>query len=256
MQINAVMSLPTPAFSLADSGAFGTRVQAAALGTALGLIDRLSAHHPGTVMHSVQVARLTLVMWNVGPAWLGPHETVMLGGLLHDVGKLFVPKEILGSDRKLTPAEFAVMREHPRTGAVLLEQLGFSDGVVAAARDHHERWSGNGYPTGRAARLLSPLSRAVATADAFSAMIEPRPYRRTMTIAQALAEIANCRGTQFDPTTVDLLHAGIEAEGSPAINSPLAGIDYEITRAVQSIGKVAASRNVVLTSGLSEGWQT
>lgn len=236
MQISTVRSPPTPAFSLTDVGAFGTRVRAAALGTALELLDQLGAHHAGTVMHSVQVARLTLVMWAAAPAWLGPYETVMLSGLLHDVGKLFIPRDILASTHTLTDAEFAVMREHPGRGAMLLEQLGFSDEVVAAARDHHERWSGNGYPSGRAARLLPPLSRAVATADAFSAMIGPRPYRRTLTIQQALAELTACRGTQFDPTTVDLLHAGMEVGDVAAAITPATGPNPEIARAVQSIG--------------------
>lgn len=240
MQINAALRSTTPAFSLADAGAFGTRVQAAALGTAFGLLDQLNAHHPGTVAHSVRVARLTMAMWSAAPAWLGPYETVLLGGLLHDAGKLFVPSEILASDRKLSEAEFAVMREHPRRGAMLLDQLGFAEAVVAAARDHHERWSGGGYPSGRPSLLLSPLSRAVAAADAFSAMIEPdRPYRRTLTMEEALAEMDACRGTQFDPTTVDLLHAGMEAwiDQIPSVSAP--GTDAEMARVVRCIGLAA-----------------
>lgn len=240
MQINASLPLATPAFSLADAGAFGTRVQAAALGTAFGLLDQLNAHHQGSVAHSVRVARLTMAMWSVAPAWLGPYETVLLGGLLHDAGKLFVPREILASDQKLTAAEFTVMRDHPRRGAVLLEHLGFDDAVVAAARDHHERWSGGGYPTGRPAMLLSPLSRAVAAADAFSAMIEPdRPYRRTLTMEEALTEMDACRGTQFDPTTVDLLHAGMDAWLDQAQPLSQPAMDAGMARAVQAIGTAA-----------------
>jgi putative nucleotidyltransferase with HDIG domain len=240
MRINAASTLPKHAFSLSDAGAFGTSVQAAALGTAFGLLDQMNAHHPGTVAHSVRVARLTMAMWSAGPTWLGPHETVLLGGLLHDAGKLFIPREILNADRKLTDAEFTAMRDHPRQGAALLEELGFADAVVAAARDHHERWSGAGYPTGRPSMLLSPLSRAVAAADAFSAMIEPdRLYRRSRTVAEALAEMDACRGTQFDPTTIDLLHAAMETwrDQVPTISPP--GMEPELADAVHAIGAAA-----------------
>ncbi len=230
MQIHTMTKVRPLTFSPTHVGAFGTGWQPAPRGMAFGLMQRLGEHHPGTLTHSVQVARLTLLMWALAPAWLGPREGVMLSGLLHDIGKLFVPSELLSADHRLSDAEFAVMAEHPGRGALLLRQMGFADGVVAAAHEHHERWSGDGYPTGRPAKLLSPLSRAVATADAFSAMIEPRSYCRALTVEQGLAELAACRGGQFDPATVDLLHTGMEGWARQAKPEPGRWLDAELDR--------------------------
>jgi putative nucleotidyltransferase with HDIG domain len=199
-----------------DASACGTSLKVRALQAAFGLLSQLNAHHPGTGDHSIRVARLTIAMWSVDATWLCRYETVLLGGLLHDAGKLFVDREILDANRKLSEAESAAMQGHSGQGAALLEELGFADAVVTAARDHHERWSGGGYPTGRPSSQLSPLSRAVAAADAFSAMIEPnRSYRRPRTVAEALIEMNACRGTQFDPMAVDLLHAATDLQIHP-----------------------------------------
>lgn len=213
MQINAASNSPIAALCMPDTVACGTSLEVGTRHAALGLLSQLNAHHPGTGDHSVRVARLMIAMWSVDSTWLGLYETVLLAGLLHDAGKLFVDREILDANRKLTEAELAAMQDHSGQGAALLEELGFADAVVAAARDHHERWSGGGYPTGRPSSQLSPLSRALAAADAFSAMIEPhRAYRRPRTVPEALAEMNACRGTQFDPTAVDLLHAATDRQ--------------------------------------------
>jgi putative nucleotidyltransferase with HDIG domain len=179
------------------------------------LLERLRAHHAPTAAHSIRVARVLMALWGGAPDRLGDAETALMAGALHDIGKLFVPAGTLGSGRGLAPAELVAIRAHPETGARVLASLGFPPAVVAAARGHHERWDGGGYPSGRPASELHPLTRAVAVADSFVAMVEPgRAYRAPLTREAALAEVARCRGTQFDPAAADLLLAAFADEDS------------------------------------------
>lgn len=179
----------------------------------LALLDRLRAHHPPSAAHSVRVARLLVVMGGRASGAFGDPATLATAGALHDIGKLFVSATTLSSGRELSPDERNQVREHPATGARVLGSLGFDAAVVAAAREHHERWGGEGYPTGRPSRLLHPLGRFVAVADAFVAMVEPgRAYRAPLGQAAALAEIARCSGTQFDPAAAALLLASFAGD--------------------------------------------
>jgi putative nucleotidyltransferase with HDIG domain len=172
------------------------------------LLEQLRRHHAPTALRSVRVARVLTAMAEPAPELLGDAETVLLAGALHDIGKLFVPAELLGSARGLSVEDWAAVRCHPEAGARLLTSLGFPPLVICAARDHHERWDGGGYPSGKPSSGMHPLARAVAVADAFVAMVEPqRTYRPPMTREAALAEIARCRGTQFEPAAADLLLA-------------------------------------------------
>jgi putative nucleotidyltransferase with HDIG domain len=182
---------------------------------ARALLDQLGRHHVASLAHSRRVARVLLAICGAAPERFPDPGTVLLAGLLHDVGKLEVPAATLGSGGALSQAEFALVRRHPEAGAELLQELGFAAAVVAAARDHHERWDGRGYPAGRPGALLDPLSRALAVADSFVAMVEPgRAYRAPLDQAAALAEIARCRGTQFEPAAADLLLNAVAA-GEP-----------------------------------------
>ncbi len=174
----------------------------------LALLDQMRRHHPPTAAHSVRVSRALMAMWGHAPERFGDPELVLMAGALHDIGKLFVPASTLGSGRKLDAEELAAIRQHPITGAEVLASLGFPLAVTDAARFHHERWTGGGYPTGNRSELLHPLTRAVAVADAFVAMVEPgRLYRAPMTKAAALAEISSCSGSHFDPEAADMLIA-------------------------------------------------
>jgi putative nucleotidyltransferase with HDIG domain len=134
---------------------------------------------------------------------------VELGGLLHDVGKLEVPEAILVKPSSLDELERHMVRGHAESGERLLHHLVELPGVLAVVRSHHERWDGGGYPDGKRGEEIPLAARIVAVADAFRAMIEPRPYGSRRSQRTALAEIRRHAGSQFDPDCVDGLAAVI-----------------------------------------------
>lgn len=185
---------------------FGERVGLALEFRTRRLIGRLHRHHPGSAAHSIRVAEITMAMWRAAPGLLGGAGTALLGSLLHDIGKLCVPRDILASPGLLTEEERAIMSSHAGRGAELLLEAGFPEPVAAVARGHHERWSGGGYPTALPARSQPRLVRVVAVADAFDAMTDPgRAYRAPLGRREALREVAACAGTHFEPVAAQIL---------------------------------------------------
>ena len=130
-------------------------------------------------------------------------EILLAGILLHDIGKIFTPKEILYKPGPLTEEEWEIMRRHPVDGAEVLERIVGLKEMAANVRYHHERYDGSGYPEGRKGEQIPMGARIAAVVDAFDAMISDRPYRKAMPIQQAIEELERCRGTQFDPIVVD-----------------------------------------------------
>ncbi|MGB2953867.1 MAG: HD-GYP domain-containing protein [Gaiellaceae bacterium] len=163
------------------------------------LSQAIDACDPYTDGHS---ARVTAVAESIA-ARLGWSEerlfALRIGGRLHDVGKLAVAAEVLRKPGRLTEAEFEQIREHPRAGARIIDRLGCFRAALPYVLYHHERWDGEGYPTGKAGEEIPVEARVLAVADAFDAMTSARSYRAPLTVAQALAEIDRCSGTQFDP---------------------------------------------------------
>jgi diguanylate cyclase (GGDEF)-like protein len=129
---------------------------------------------------------------------------VRISGLLHDVGKIGVPDEILRKPGRLTPDEMEILQRHPWIGALIVSAVPGMEGVVDAVRCHHERFDGQGYPSQFVGDEIPLLGRIMAVADAFSAMTTDRPYRMALTWADALQEIRVNRGLQFDPAIVDV----------------------------------------------------
>src|SRR5262249_5438422 len=126
--------------------------------------------------------------------------------LLHDVGKLAIPKEIIDKPSALTPEERAVIETHTVEGERILEQVG---GVLAEVgrivRSCHERWDGTGYPDRLAGAETPLIARIVCACDAYSAMTTDRSYRAAMTPRAAVEELRRCAGTHFDPSVVSVL---------------------------------------------------
>jgi diguanylate cyclase (GGDEF)-like protein len=131
-------------------------------------------------------------------------DRLRVAALLHDVGKVAVPEEILDKPSALTSAEWRTVVQHPRIGQVILEQAAALKDAVPIILHHHERYAGHGYPYGLRANEIPLGARIVAIADAYDAMINDRPYKRAITHEQAVAELRRHAGTQFDPELVDL----------------------------------------------------
>ena len=139
---------------------------------------------------------------------------VRYGALLHDIGKIATPHEILIKPGPLSEEELALMREHPVVGARMLKQIPLFSSVHRLVRASHERWDGSGYPDGLAGTDIPVGARIISVCDALHAMISDRPYREGIPLSEALAEIRSCTGSQFDPVAASALLAEIGAGDS------------------------------------------
>jgi putative nucleotidyltransferase with HDIG domain len=145
-----------------------------------------------------------------------------IGGLLHDIGKLSVPSDILQKPGALDDAERAVIAKHPTWGVRLLGELGgFSETVRRLVRDHHERLDGSGYPAGLRGEELQLDARILAVCDVYDALISPRVYRGPWTHDQAIAHLREHAGTQFDTKSVEALDRLLENERARAVPTAL-----------------------------------
>jgi diguanylate cyclase (GGDEF)-like protein len=141
-------------------------------------------------------------------------ERIRIASLLHDLGKLAVPSEILDKPASLSDQEWQAIGEHPRIGQVILEQATALREAVPVVLHHHERFNGGGYPHGLKGNEIPLGARIVAVADAYHAMIHDRPYKSALTHDAALAELRSHAGTQFDPDVVALF-CSVYAKGVP-----------------------------------------
>jgi putative nucleotidyltransferase with HDIG domain len=169
------------------------------------LIRALADSDGETYAHSLQVAAMATAM----ARRLGVHGEELIdiefGALLHDIGKLCLPRGILAKPGRLTDAERDLIRMHPEWGASLVESIPGLERVGAIVRFHHERPDGRGYPHGLRRDDIPPAARIVSVCDAYGAMTKTRPYRAALLHNAALVELERCSGTQFDPDVVDAL---------------------------------------------------
>lgn len=134
-------------------------------------------------------------------------ERIRVASLLHDLGKLAVPPEILDKPTALSDGEWQAIGEHPRIGQVILEQASSLREAIPVVLHHHERFNGGGYPHGLRGNEIPVGARIVSVADAYHAMVHDRPYKTALTHEQALAELRANAGTQFDPEVVNVFCA-------------------------------------------------
>ncbi len=126
-------------------------------------------------------------------------EIVRAAAVLHDIGKIMVPLELLNKVEPLTEEEVATIRKHPETGYEILRSVEEYAGLAEYVLYHHERWDGRGYPQGLQGEAIPLVSRIITVADAYEAMTAQRPYQKQKTSQEAAEEIRRCAGTQFDP---------------------------------------------------------
>jgi HD-GYP domain-containing protein (c-di-GMP phosphodiesterase class II) len=172
-------------------------------GTAFLLGDVIEADDEYTGSHSREVVTLTLSVSDRLGLTARQRRSAELTALLHDVGKIRIPSEIINKPGSLTPEERAVINTHTIEGERMLERVGGLLGEVGrVVRSCHERWDGDGYPDGLAGEEIPLVARIVCCCDAYNAMTTDRPYRGALSEAEALAEVERSSGTHFDPRVV------------------------------------------------------
>ncbi len=144
----------------------------------------------------------------------GTQRVIRIGGLLHDVGKIGVPEDILRKPGKLSNEEYETMKRHTQLGALIVGGVSGMESIIDIVKSHHERWDGKGYPDGLAGEDIPLLGRLLAVADALSAMTTDRPYRRGFPWEKAVEEIRKGIETQFDPEMAKAFLA-VAAKGRP-----------------------------------------
>ena len=167
------------------------------------LVTALQGHDPETYEHSRRVVGFSLRLARELSLDRVQMESLALGALLHDIGKIRVPDAILHKPGKLTPAEWLRMRNHPLYGQQILSGIEFLEGASRVVVQHHEKWDGSGYPWGLAGKEIDRNARIFAVADAFDAMTSDRVYRAGSSYEEAAAEITRGAGSHFDPKVVE-----------------------------------------------------
>lgn len=156
-----------------------------------------------TSNHQFRVAELSIAI--AKRLKLKPEQMVgiYLGGLIHDIGKVAIPSEILNQPRKLTTEEYAIVRIHPQQGYEIIKEIPFAWPIASIILQHHERMNGSGYPKGLKGEQISIEARIVAVADVYEAMTSHRPYRARLTKQTAISELKNNAGILYEKKVVD-----------------------------------------------------
>jgi diguanylate cyclase (GGDEF)-like protein/putative nucleotidyltransferase with HDIG domain len=164
----------------------------------------------------------------------GQIEALRAAALLHDIGKLAVPEQIISKPGKLTPEEFEKMKVHPIVGAEILERVAFPYPVAPIVRSHHERWDGTGYPEGLAAENIPIGARILAAVDCLDALASHRQYRPALPLAEAMAKVKEKAGTWFDPHVVEILEGRyIELERMAQMTEETIGTHAGLSKSVR-----------------------
>jgi diguanylate cyclase (GGDEF)-like protein len=195
----AILFHPATGNGAPDLADLGQGKVIAALASALEERDRYTGEH------SESVVDLTARVGEALAINADEIEQVRTAALLHDIGKVGVPDEILHKPGKLDEREWEIMRQHPVIGERILRAIPGFGAIARMVRHEHERWDGGGYPDGLTGNAIPVGSRIILACDAYHAMTSDRPYRKAMPHAHAMKELTGNAGTQFDPDVVQAL---------------------------------------------------
>ena len=184
-----------------------------------GLVIAIDTKDRYTKRHSEEVAAYALFLAQHLHLDESVLEAIRTAGLLHDIGKIGTPDDILRKPGRLTAREQDIVKQHVALGDLIVRDLPESGLVRAAIRHHHERWDGTGYLAGLAGESIPFIARVLAVADAFSAMTTNRPYRKALGVQEALRRIRDASGTQLDARLAEVfVHAMETAPDAPIPN--------------------------------------
>lgn len=169
-----------------------------------GLVSSVGAKDHYTQAHSEEVSRWSVRLARALGLSSQEQRSLRLAGLLHDIGKLGVPHELLLKPGPLTAPEYETVKQHVYLGQQIIREIPEMSEVLGAVVDHHERWDGRGYPRGLRGTEISLLGRVLAVCDAYSAMTTERPYRRPLDPPTVQKELERAAGSQLDPHLVDV----------------------------------------------------
>ena len=172
-------------------------------GTVLAIASVVETKDPYTAGHQRRVADLARTIAREMGLSQDQIEGVRMAGIIHDIGKVSVPAEILSTPRRLTAIEFSLIQTHAQSGHDILKEIEFPWPIARMVLEHHERMNGSGYPKGLRGDDILPESRILAVADVVEAMATHRPYRAALGLNSALEEIAQNKGVLYDPEAVD-----------------------------------------------------
>ena len=171
------------------------------------LVTAMDVRHQETGQHSERVARMATELARLDGVRGRALDELRLGALLHDIGKLALPDTILTKPGPLDDAERTLMREHPRIGHELLQQVDFLRGSSEVPYGHHERWDGGGYPQGLRGEAIPLAARIFSVIDVWDALITERVYKPAWPEARVLDYLREVAGSQLDPRLVELFLA-------------------------------------------------
>jgi len=182
------------------------------------LLDLVEVDDGYTATHSRSVVELAVAVADELGLDGESRRQLQIAALLHDVGKIAIPKEVLNKPARLTEEEFELVKSHTIEGQALLAWAGQRLARIGElVRSCHERWNGTGYPDGLAGEAIPVVARIVFCCDAYSAMTTDRPYRRALSAEAALVELRRNSGTQFEPRVVDAMHLILTREHQAGI---------------------------------------
>lgn len=159
----------------------------------------VEAKDPYTRGHSDRVSEYSVLLGKILGLSDSDIDTLRIGGLFHDIGKIGIPDSILLKEAKLSDDEYSQIKNHPSIGVHILQNASIFQDIIPIVKHHHERYDGHGYPSRLSGEDIPYLARITAVADTFDAMTSKRSYRNALPLDVVKEEIQKCSGTQFDP---------------------------------------------------------